>query len=93
MTFKGVVKNGAVVLPENLNLPDGVEVEVKVPDDFVLGWDEAEWERRAKAIRAITGIGQGSGGSVGRKKHEFLPEVYWSERGNAAPTSDEEGTV
>lgn len=93
MTFKGVVKNGVVVLPENLKLPDGIEVEVEVPDDLISDWDEAEWERRVKAIQAMMGIGQSSGGSVGRRKHEVLAEVYGSERRNANTSNDEKSAV
>jgi hypothetical protein len=28
MSYKGIVKNGVIVLPANSNLPDGTEVEV-----------------------------------------------------------------
>lgn len=95
MTFKGIVKNGVVVLPEKVKLPDGLEVEVKVPTEFVPEglWDESEWERRKKAVQAITGIGSSSGGSVGRQKHEYLAKVYEEERKNVSPCGNEEGSV
>jgi len=95
MTFKGVVKNGVIVLTEKVKLPDGVEVQVEVPDDFLPAdfWDDEEWERRAKGIRAMTGIGRSSGGHIGRHKHEHLAEIYGSERTNVSSCADEKSTV
>jgi len=88
MTFKGIVRNGVIVLTDGVKLPDGVEVEVPeelLPADF---WDDEEWERRARGIRAMTGIGR-----IGRNKHEHLAEIYGSERTNVTPCTDEKGSV
>ena len=95
MTFKGIVKKGVIVLTDGVKLPDGVEVQVEVPDEFLPAdfWDDEEWERRAKGIRAMTGIGRSSGGHIGRYKHEHLAEIYGSERTNVSHHADEKGFV
>ncbi len=95
MIFKGVVKNGVIVLPEKVKLPDGLEVKVEIPAEFVPEelWDEFEWERRREAILAITGMGSSSGGPIGRQKHDYLAKAYEEERKNVPTCSDEKGSV
>jgi len=95
MTFKGIVKNGVIVLTDGVKLPDGIEVRVEVSEELLPTnfWDDEEWERRAQGIRATTGIGRSSGGHIGRNKHEHLAEIYGSERINVAPRTDEKGSV
>ena len=66
MTFKGVVKNGAVVLSENLKLPDGVEVEVKVRVP-----SKREWE---KFVDNCVGVAEDDP-DVSRKHHSYLAKA------------------
>jgi hypothetical protein len=40
MTFKGIVKNGVVVLPDEVKLPDGVEVEVRLRRPSKRDWEK-----------------------------------------------------
>ena len=40
MTFKGIVKNGVIVLPEKVKLPDGLEVEVRVKRPSKKDWEK-----------------------------------------------------
>ena len=95
MTFKGVVKNGVIVLLEDVKLPDGLEVQVEIPSEFVT--DEMQeginWERRVNALYAITGIGHSKGGSIGRQKHKYLTDIYGGKDKNVSTCDDEESTV
>ncbi len=43
-TYYGVVKGNTVVLPENIQLPEGVAVEVRIPTSSVERADESEAE-------------------------------------------------
>jgi len=40
MTFKGIVKNGVIVLTDGVELPDGVEVEVKFRRPSKRNWEK-----------------------------------------------------
>ncbi len=39
MTIKGIVKNGVVVLPDEVKLPDGIEVEVRLKRPSKRDWE------------------------------------------------------
>ncbi|MDT7898426.1 MAG: antitoxin family protein [Armatimonadota bacterium] len=77
MTVRGVVKNGVIVLLDEVTLPDGLEVRVIIP---LTDWSDEGWQRRVDALRHLIAIGSGTGEAVGRHKHEHLAEVYQGER-------------
>ena len=77
MTIRGVVRNGVIVLLDDVSLPDGLEVRV---DILLEDWSEEEWQRRVDAFRNLIAVGHGTGEAVGRCKHEHLTEVYADER-------------
>ncbi|MFN4179725.1 MAG: hypothetical protein ACK4I8_05390 [Armatimonadota bacterium] len=95
MTFKGVVKNGVIGLLENVNLPDGLEVQVEIPSEFVTDemQEGVDWERRVNALHAIIGVGHSEGGSIGRQKHKYLADICGGKRKNVSTSDDKESAV
>ncbi|MFN3421948.1 MAG: hypothetical protein ACK40X_09525 [Armatimonadota bacterium] len=95
MTFKGVVKNGVIVLLEDVKLPDRLKVQVETPPEFVTDemQEEVDWERRVNALHEITGIGHSEGGSVGCQKHKYLADICGDKRKNVSKSDDEESIV
>ena len=52
VVYRGVVKDGVVVLPEDVNLPDGQHVEVRIAPVSQEGtWDEEHERRFVRALR------------------------------------------
>lgn len=66
MTFKGVVKNGVIVLPEEVKSPDGLEVEVRVRRP-----SKKDWE---KFMTNCVGVADDAP-DVGRHHHHYFAEA------------------
>ncbi len=71
MTFKGIVKNGVIVLADGVKLPDGIEVEVKFRRPSKRNWE--------KFMTNCVGIGDDDP-NVSRNHHRYFANAV---RGHA----------
>jgi hypothetical protein len=68
--FKGVVKNGVIVLEDDGHLPDGTKVTVIVEEPPVRQTDWAQ-------LRKIVGLFHSGLTDVSERKEEYLAEAYY----------------
>jgi len=68
--FKGVVKNGVIVLEGNGHLPDGTKVTVIVEETTIR---PTNWEQLEK----IVGLFDSGLSDVSERKHEYLAEAFY----------------
>ncbi len=56
MTVKGIIRNGRIEVDEPINLPDGTELRIPIPDlPPTLGIRDDEWSDAPEAIVAWIG--------------------------------------
>jgi hypothetical protein len=70
-TYKGVVKNGVIVLEGDGHLPDGTEVTVIVEEKSAA--TKTVWD----ALAEIAGIFSSGLTDVGERKDEYVAEAYY----------------
>jgi len=68
--FKGVVKNGVIVLEGDGQLPDGTKVTVVVEETTVRPTDWRQLER-------IIGLFDSGLSDVSERKHEYLADAFY----------------
>jgi len=68
--FKGVVKNGVIVLEGDGQLPDGTKVTVIVEETTIR---PTNWEQLEK----IVGLFDSGLSDVSERKHEYLAEAFY----------------
>ena len=57
MSYTGIVKNGVVMLPAGVGLPDGAHVEITVVDGTASSADSAKAARRLAALQELAAQG------------------------------------
>ncbi len=67
--YKGVVRNGVIVLEDDGQLPEGTKVMVLVEEEFE---PETNWQRLSEIVGAFdSGVSD-----VSERKHEYLAQAY-----------------
>ena len=93
-TFRGVVKNGVIVLEDQGHLPEGAEVTVIVGEregvtSLTASASETAWEEPFEESWPLLDLLVGSKGSgfsdVSERVDEYLVEFYRRERGDEEP--------
>jgi hypothetical protein len=84
--FKGVVKNGVIVLEGDGHLPDGTKVTVIVEETTQPA--KTVWE----VLRSIAGISRSGLGDVSERKDEYVAEAvewHWRQSTGGEKTRNE----
>ncbi len=83
--YKGVVRNGVIVLEDDGQLPEGTKVTVLVEEET-----RAEPQKVWQALREIAGKFQSGLGDVSENKDEYVAEaVEWHWRQHQAKSEGE----
>ncbi|MCS7187884.1 MAG: hypothetical protein N3B10_06330 [Armatimonadetes bacterium] len=69
--YKGVVRNGVIVLEGDGQLPEGTKVTVLVEEV-----EETAFETNWKRLSEIVGAFDSGVSDVSERKHEYLAEAY-----------------